>query len=252
MEEQSRMAEQAATATTQMSQTVMDVAGNAHGMANSADNALTVARQGAEVVRKTVEEVHLISGAVSESAQFMTSLGGRSRQIGEIVGVINDIADQTNLLALNAAIEAARAGEQGRGFAVVADEVRKLAERTAKATTEIGVMIKAIQEETRKAVSSMNESMERVELGADLSNQAGRALEDIVRSVNELQEMVQHIASATEEMSTTSETISSDIESIASASKQTSRSSNEITEASSLLARLASELTEAAGNFKVS
>lgn len=250
MHEQASKAEQAATSTTEMSMTVVDIANNSLKMASSATDTLDVARAGADVVKRTVGEVKDISVTVSESAQFMTSLGNRSKQIGEIISVINDIADQTNLLALNAAIEAARAGEQGRGFAVVADEVRKLAERTSRATTEISAMIQAIQDETGRAVSSMNESIKRVELGVSLSNQAGDALGKILERISDLQTMVQHIASATEEMSTTAEMISSDIESIATAAKQTSAGSNEITQAADDMAKLSNELNDIARQFK--
>ncbi len=174
----------------------------------------------------------------------------RQKNIGEIVSVIKDIADQTNLLALNAAIEAARAGEQGRGFAVVADEVRKLAERTSKATSEIGSMIGAIQDEVQKAVASMNEGTKRVEIGVEYSSNAGEALKNIVRSVDNLQSMVQQIASATEEMSTVSEQISSDIETIANVSKETSAGSEQIAQSSSDLARLASKLSDLVRQFR--
>jgi methyl-accepting chemotaxis protein len=250
LKEQTVRADQAASATTQMSQTVLDIAGNASNMATSSEDTLKVAGDGAEIVGKTVSEVQEISNTVTASAQVMKSLGERSTQIGEIISVINEIADQTNLLALNAAIEAARAGEQGRGFAVVADEVRKLAERTARATTEISQMISAIQEETEQAVTSMDESLRRVVVGAGLSNQAGESLKTILESVNTLQSMVHHIASATEEMSTTSDMISSDIEAMASVSKQTSINISEITRASTELAALSSELKEISQRFK--
>jgi methyl-accepting chemotaxis protein len=166
--------------------------------------------------------------------------------------VIKDIADQTNLLALNAAIEAARAGEQGRGFAVVADEVRKLAEKTSKATAEVGEMIGAIQDETSKAVQAMTESQTRVEKGVSLSAEAGDALHKILNSVQGLQSMVQQIASATEEMSTVSDTISSDIEIVASVSMETSNSAAEIKGASNNLAKLSSDLQEVTRKFKTS
>jgi methyl-accepting chemotaxis protein len=249
--EQSGRASQIATSSNEMSQTVVDIAKNASNIASAATDAAKTAQDGGNVVNKSVQEVKAIAGTVSETAKMVSSLGERSKQIGEIVSVINDIADQTNLLALNAAIEAARAGEQGRGFAVVADEVRKLAERTAKATSEIGDMIKAIQDEVQKAVTSMNEGTKRVNVGVELSTQAGNALQGIVKSVNNLQTMVQQIASATEEMSTVSETISGDIETIATVSKETSASSGQIAHASNDLARLASNLQNIVRQFKV-
>lgn len=249
--EQSGRASQIATSSSEMSQTVVDIAKNAANIASAATDAAKTAQDGGDIVSKSVEEVKAIANTVSETAKMVSSLGERSKQIGEIVSVINDIADQTNLLALNAAIEAARAGEQGRGFAVVADEVRKLAERTAKATLEIGDMIKAIQDEVKKAVASMNDGTGRVNIGVKLSTQAGDALCNIVKSVTELHFMVQQIASATEEMSTVSETISSDIETVASVSKETSTSSEQIAQASNNLARLATNLQGIVGQFKV-
>jgi methyl-accepting chemotaxis protein len=249
VEDQTGRAGQVATASTEMAQTVMEIARNASEIAASATETLGTARSGAEVVGKTVNEVHEISTKVSELADVMSSLGASSKQIGEIVGVINDIADQTNLLALNAAIEAARAGEQGRGFAVVADEVRKLAEKTAKATTEISQMINSIQGETDKAIKSMDESLARVESGAAFSSQAGDALKTIVSSVEGLQTMVQQIASATEEMSTVTETIGSDIEAIAAASNETSSEVVQVSNASSDLSALSGTLENIVGRF---
>ena len=249
--EQSGRATQIATASTEMSQTIVDVAKNSSNIASSASDTVKVADSGKAIVTKSVEEVQAIAETVNESAKLVSSLGERSKQIGDIVSVIKDIADQTNLLALNAAIEAARAGEQGRGFAVVADEVRKLAERTAKATSEISGMIKSIQEEMEQAVVSMEDGTKRVETGVEFSAQAGEALQNIVASVGELQTMVQQIATATEEMSTASEQISGDIETIAHVSKETSVSSDEISKASSDLAHLAGNLQTVVGMFKV-
>jgi len=249
--EQSGKASQIATSSTEMSQTVIDIAKNTSSIASSAVETLKTAKNGEEIVSKSVQEVKAIAQTVSESAGFMTSLGERSKQIGEIVSVIKDIADQTNLLALNAAIEAARAGEQGRGFAVVADEVRKLAERTTKATSEIGGMIGAIQDEVDKAVVSMNEGTKRVEIGVEYSTNAGNALGNIVKSVENLQSMVQQIASATEEMSSVSEQISGDIETIANVSRETSAGSEQVAESSSDLARLATKLSDLIRQFKV-
>lgn len=249
--EQSGRASQIAASSTEMSQTVIDIAKNASSIASSAVDTAKTAKKGEGIVDKAVAEVKAIAQTVSESAGLMTSLGDRSKQIGDIVSVIKDIADQTNLLALNAAIEAARAGEQGRGFAVVADEVRKLAERTTKATSEISSMIGAIQGEVQKAVVSMDEGAKRVEIGVEYSSSAGDALKDIVSSVDNLQSMVQQIASATEEMSTVSEQISGDIETIANVSRETSTGSEQISESSSDLARLATKLSDLVKQFKV-
>ena len=250
LDEQARKSTQVATAATEMSQTVVDIAKNASNIAMSAVDTLKIAETGERVVSQTVSEVQVISNTVVESASRITTLGERSKQIFEIVDVIKDIADQTNLLALNAAIEAARAGEQGRGFAVVADEVRKLAEKTSKATAEVGEMIGAIQDETSKAVAAMTESQTRVEKGVSLSAEAGDALHRILESVRGLQSMVQQIASATEEMSTVSDTISSDIEIVAEVSKQTSSSAAEIEGSSNNLAKLSADLQEVTRKFK--
>ena len=250
LDEQSNKSSQVATAATEMSQTVVDIAKNASNIASSSVDTLKIAQIGEKIVCDTVNEVQVISNTVAESSQLIKTLGERSQQIFEIVDVIKDIADQTNLLALNAAIEAARAGEQGRGFAVVADEVRKLAEKTSKATAEVGEMIGAIQSETGRAVTAMAESQTRVEKGVALSSDAGSALRKILDSVQGLQSMVQQIASATEQMSTVSESISVDIEVIASVSKETNTSAIEIETASNNLARLSADLQEVTRKFK--
>src|SRR5208337_2760755 len=216
--------DQIASATAEMSQTIVDVAKNASYASEMAKGATDIADKGKDTVKKAVDAIMSISDSVRESSDTIEELGRSSHEIGEIVAVINDIADQTNLLALNAAIEAARAGEQGRGFAVVADEVRKLAERSSKATAEIGRMITAIQVEVEKAVSSMNEGTKRVNIGVECSVKAGEALSTIVSSIYSLQSMVQQIASATEQMSTVSEQISGDVETVASVSKESSNS----------------------------
>ncbi|MCL5237808.1 MAG: methyl-accepting chemotaxis protein [Nitrospirae bacterium] len=251
MTEQSTRASQIAASSEEMSQTVVDIAKNSSNMASSAVETTRIAKDGEEIVSRSVQEVKAIADTVNESAKLMSDLGDRSRQIGDIIDVIKDIADQTNLLALNAAIEAARAGEQGRGFAVVADEVRKLAERTSKATAEIGGMIGAIQNEVERAVENMDSGTKRVEIGVEFSTKAGSALHSIVSSVEGLQSMVQQIASATEEMSTTSEQISGDIDMIASVSKETSSSSGQIAKSAADLARLSSGLQRVVAQFKV-
>jgi methyl-accepting chemotaxis protein len=251
MNEQTSSSTQIATAAEQMSQTVVDVAKNTSNIAQISTQAFDHAKDGEGVVKRSVDEVQAIASTVAESSQVMKRLGESSGQIGDIVGVINDIADQTNLLALNAAIEAARAGEQGRGFAVVADEVRKLAERTTQATSQINSRISSIQSEVAHAGVAMNNATLRVESGVEFSRKTGDSLSNIVSSVNTLQSMVQQIASATEEMSSVSETISSDIHGIAAGSKEISAGSGQIAQASSDLARLATELQSVVRQFKV-
>ncbi len=251
-ESSSTRANSVATASEEMSQTVVDVAKNTANIAESAKKAVDTAQEGNKIVERSVGEVKEIDKTVNESARFVKSLGERSVHIGEIISVINDIADQTNLLALNAAIEAARAGEQGRGFAVVADEVRKLAERTAQATSEIEEMIKAIQNEVTKAVEIMDNATKKVDTGVKLTAQAVEALKEIVKSSNELQLMVQQIASATEEMSATSEQISKEILDIANASRDTTASSQETAQAAVSLSRIATKLDETVKFFRVS
>jgi methyl-accepting chemotaxis protein len=249
--EQSNKSSQIATSATEMSQTVIDIARNASSIATSAMDTAKEAKEGEDIVNKSIDGVKSIAQTVGESAALISSLGERSKQIGDIVKVIKDIADQTNLLALNAAIEAARAGEQGRGFAVVADEVRKLAERTAKATSEISTMIISIQGETEMAVSSMDGATKMVEAGVENVSSAGESLNKIVNSISSLQLMVEQIASATEEMSTVSETITTDIESIANVSQETSSSSGHIANSASELSDLSSGLQQIVGQFKV-
>lgn len=250
-EAQTQKAAQVATAAEQMSATVVEVAKNASGASEAAKDANKAAHKGGEIVKRTVEGMDGIAKSVQESASVIGELGSRSSEIGKIVKVIDDIADQTNLLALNAAIEAARAGEQGRGFAVVADEVRKLAERTTKATKEIGEMIKAIQEETKKAVLSMEAGTKEVEIEVKLAKEAGEALGEIIESVDRVTGMIQQIATASEEQSTASDQISGDIETVASVTKETAAGANQIASASNDLAGLASELQTMVSRFKI-
>ncbi len=248
---QAERAHQVATASEEMSQTVEDIARNAASIASTANEAASTAKSGGKTVEKAIKEVREIAGTVSESAQHIGALDDLSKRIGNIIGIINEIADQTNLLALNAAIEAARAGEHGRGFAVVADEVRKLAERTTGATSEVSGIIREIQTKVTSAVSSIDHVSSKVERGVDLSSEAGVELETIVKSVADLQQMVQQIATAIEEMSATSDQISKDIESISGVSTDTSQSSIEVLKASNELSRLGNDLQGIARQFEV-
>jgi methyl-accepting chemotaxis protein len=249
--EQAGRAAQVATASEEMSQTVLDIAKNTSSIETSAIDTTKLAKDGETVVNRSVDKVKSIAKTIDQSAQLIKSLGERSNQIGEIVNVIDDIADQTNLLALNAAIEAARAGEQGRGFAVVADEVRKLAERTGNSTAEIGDMVKSIQNEVHQVVISMENITKEVKAGVDLSTQAGEVLRSIVESVDKLHLMVQQIASATEEMASTSEEINKDIEMISSLSADTSGSSGQIARSSNNLSQLSVNLEDVVKGFIV-
>jgi len=248
---QAQRTSQLSTSSEEMSQTVLDIAQNTNKIAQSATDAALMAKKGEEIVNRSVTEVKEIAKTVDMSAEFVRVLGDKSEQIGKIVNVIDDIADQTNLLALNAAIEAARAGEQGRGFAVVADEVKKLAERTAKATSEISSMITTIQNEVLRAVDSMENAMGKVNVGVELASQAGDALKEIVNKVDDLQLMVSQIASATDEMSATSEEISKDIEHIAEISNEASVNSEQTAQAAGSLMNLSLNLQKVMGEFRV-
>jgi methyl-accepting chemotaxis protein len=250
-EVQSSQAAQVATAMEEMSATVTEVAKNSQSASDSAGNAQDVAVKGGDVVKSAVEGMLAVADTVKESAATVEALGKSSEEIGTIISVINDIADQTNLLALNAAIEAARAGEQGRGFAVVADEVRKLAEKTTKATKEIADMIKTIQGDTKGAMESMERGTVQVEEGVNLTTEAGVALTEIVSSIEETSTMVRQIAVAAEQQSATTEEISSNINSIADVSNKTSEGVGDISSASTDLNHVAEELKAIVNSFVI-
>jgi methyl-accepting chemotaxis protein len=240
-----------ATAGEEMAATSNDIANNCSMAVESANRACVTATSGADVVQKTVSGMSRIAIKVQESARTVENLGQRSVQIGAIIGTIEDIADQTNLLALNAAIEAARAGEQGRGFAVVADEVRALAERTTRATKEIGGMIKSIQLETRSAVAAMEEGVHEVERGTEDASRSGSALEEILAQVNEVTGQINQIATAAEEQTATTNEISGNILKITDVVQETAGSSQMTAAAASRLADLAQELQGVVNQFRL-
>ncbi len=253
-EEAEEVASQSGTVSTageEMSATSGDIAINCQSAAEGAQRAAQSASDGAAVVERTVAVMGQIADKVQESARTVASLGERSDQIGAIIGTIEDIADQTNLLALNAAIEAARAGEQGRGFAVVADEVRALAERTTKATREIGNMIKSIQQETRQAVQAMEEGVQEVERGTGEAARSGEALEEILAQINEVAGQIGQIVTAAEEQTATTHEITDNIHRISDTVQESARGAEEISAASNQLSRLSVEMQEMVQRFRI-
>ena len=240
-----------ATAGEEMAMTSTEISNNCSTAAQGAQQANERAVAGASVVEGTVEVMNRIAEQVRSTAKTMEGLGARGDQIGEIVGTIEDIADQTNLLALNAAIEAARAGEQGRGFAVVADEVRALAERTTRATREIGEMIKAIQHETRSAVTAMEQGVKEVETGTAEAARSGEALQDILAQINNVVAEVNQIAVAAEEQTAITGEISGNIHKITDVVQGTAKGAQESATAASQLAGLAEEMQRLVDRFRL-
>ena len=209
---QNEQAGQAANAMQMMSASVGEVSANSSQAAEAARHAAERAREGGKVVGEVLDGMRSIAEAVGTSSAKIEELGKHSDAIGRIVDVIDDIANQTNLLALNAAIEAARAGEQGRGFAVVADEVRKLAERTTTATREITAMIGTVQQQTRNAVETMQSGKEQVNKGVEITSQAGLVLDEIIQAAAKTGEMISQIAGTAAQQSSAVAEVSSNIE----------------------------------------
>ena len=249
--EQSSQTGEIAAAIEQMTKTIIETTRNASQAASNAKKAGEIAASGGKTVEDTVNGIIRIADVVNKSSDTVKQLGKNSDQIGEIIQVIDDIADQTNLLALNAAIEAARAGEQGRGFAVVADEVRKLAERTTKATKEIADMINQIQNDTSDAVIQMKYGTEEVEKGKELARKAGESLKDIINASVSVVDDINQVASASEEQSATADQISKNIESISNVTNESSAGIQQIARAAEDLNRLTDGLQNLIGMFKL-
>ncbi|HMN16881.1 MAG TPA: methyl-accepting chemotaxis protein [Ignavibacteriaceae bacterium] len=250
-QEQSSQATEVAGAVEEMTKTILETSKNASVAAESSKFANETGLKGTKKVEESKIGMNKIVSSAQNTAHIISSLTNKTDQIGEITQVINDIADQTNLLALNAAIEAARAGEQGRGFAVVADEVRKLAERTTKATKEIADMIKMIQREAKDADESMVEAKTAVELGMKLTDEVGVVLNEISHENNKVADVVGQVAAASEEQSSAAEQISKNIESISSVTQQSASGLQQIAHASEDLNRLTLNLQELIAQFKV-
>ena len=251
-ESQKERTAQVAAASEELCSTTKEIAGNTHGAAEAAKGADEAAERGGQIVTKTMGGMNAILPMVKESSIAISQLGNRSDEIGRIVEVINDIADQTNLLALNAAIEAARAGEHGKGFAIVADEVKKLADRTTKATKEINEMIKTIQEDTGKAIISTDIEVKAVKEAVELASETGSALSDIINHVEKVSNMVQQIAFASEQQFVATGQISKDIDAIANVSRDRVKDVNQIAKAVVDLSNLSARLEEMTSKFKLS
>jgi len=240
-----------ATASEEMAATSSDIARNCHAAADSAGVAAKTTQSGFAIVKHTVDGIRTQASHTRENAKIVTNLGERSEQIGAIVGTIEDIADQTNLLALNAAIEAARAGEMGRGFAVVADEVRALAERTTKATKEISEMIRAIQQETRVAITSMEDGVRGTEQGAAEAAQLETSLQQILEQVNDVTMQVSQIATAAEQQTATTSEVTTNIQQITEVVQQTASGAEETAAAAAQLSGQAHDLQNLVSKFKL-
>ncbi|MEQ6290438.1 methyl-accepting chemotaxis protein [Vogesella sp. GCM10023246] len=249
-EEQNRAADDMVVVIQQMAVGVQELHRSADDTEAAARSASGEAQQGVEVIKGAVREMDAISSLIKETSGSINELGRQSQTIDNIVSVIRDVADQTNLLALNAAIEAARAGEQGRGFAVVADEVRKLAERTTKATGEIAAMIGAIRISAQQAVEAMNQSVERAHTSATQGQLAGQSIVAIQNGTDNVGQSVQGIASALSEQARSGEQVSREVQRITSIAQRNRDAANEAASAAARMSELTEEISRSFRRFQ--
>ncbi len=250
-QEQSSQTTEVAQAVDRMTRTIVETTESNRTAAEEANKSKQIAEEGGIVFKDLEVGMESLAEVVMQSTEIVDELGKSSEKIGEIVHVINEIADQTNLLALNAAIEAARAGEHGRGFAVVADEVRKLAERTQTATKEIEIMIKSIQTETEKAVDSMHTGTEQVQFGKEKVAAASNSLNQIIESSNKVMEIIKQTAEASEEQNVVAEEINQNVAGINTVAQETAMGVEQIATASEDLSRLTHRLQQMVNSFRL-
>lgn len=250
-QEQSSQTTEVAAAIQEMTSTILENSRNAVNASEVSKTAKVLSEKGKAKVEENKEGIKRIIDSASTTGQIISSLANKTDQIGEITQVIDEIADQTNLLALNAAIEAARAGEQGRGFAVVADEVRKLAERTTKATKEIGLTIKSIQEEAKLADQSMETAKDSVTDGQRLTEEIGEVLSEIYDASNKVSSAIDMVAAATEEQSSTAEQISRNVEAINQVVSESAKGIEQIANLASQLNRISEKLDQMIKEFRL-
>lgn len=250
-ERQSEDVRAATASMMEMSTSVAQVAESAEAIFKVAENSLAAAEQGAEAVQKTISGMDVIRGSIQETSKRIKRLGESSQEIGEIVDLISGIAEQTNVLALNAAIQAASAGEAGRGFAIVAEEVQRLAERSAEATKQIGALVGAIQNDAKGAVAAMEKSTEEVVEGARLSDGAGEKLVEIQKVSRKLAELIANIASASKQQELAASQTTKRMDDILQINNLTYEGTRETTASMQRLADLANALQLAVSGFKV-